>query len=239
MKKLLTILKWLFISVLGLLLLLVLGLTFYTLDASKPLDEMYEEINLLDVSTVTLSQTYDTYTLTVDNPIGNIIIIPGGKVYTESYMYLAYNLALNGYQVYLTKALFHLAILNPYYTSKFLSSDLPNIIIGHSLGGSVGSFVAGTSTLVSDLILLGSYATNKIDHSNVLLITAQNDLVLNQTSFNQSLSNYKTYEHVIIEGGNHAGFGYYGIQKGDGIAEISIKEQQQETINIILDYLIN
>ena len=33
----------------------------------------------------------------------------------------------------------------------------------------------------------------------------------------------------VIEGGNHAGFGNYGAQRGDGIAAVSPEEQQRQT----------
>ncbi len=237
MKRTLKILKWILISLISIVLLMVIGLTFYTLDASKPLDEMYETIETLDRTDIILTEDFDTYKLSVSNPIANIIIIPGGKVYTESYFYLAYQLACYGYQVYLTKALFHLAILNPFGPSKYISNDLPNIIIGHSLGGTVGSMIAGSSNQIDHLILLASYASNKINDSDVLLITAEHDLVLNQTNFNQSLSNYNTYVHTNIAGGNHAGFGWYGVQQGDGINSITIKEQQDLTLDIIINYL--
>ena len=42
------------------------------------------------------------------------------------------------------------------------------------------------------------------------------------------------YEYAI-EGGNHAQFGNYGEQKGDGAALISAEEQQQQAVQFILD----
>ena len=41
-------------------------------------------------------------------------------------------------------------------------------------------------------------------------------------------------EHVI-EGGNHAQFGNYGEQKGDGKALISAEEQQAETVRVVME----
>ena len=43
--------------------------------------------------------------------------------------------------------------------------------------------------------------------------------------------NHKSY---VIEGGNHAQFGNYGKQKGDGEADISGVEQQRRTEELIL-----
>jgi len=38
----------------------------------------------------------------------------------------------------------------------------------------------------------------------------------------------------VIQGGNHAQFGNYGKQDGDGIAGISSDEQQHSTVELIL-----
>ena len=40
-----------------------------------------------------------------------------------------------------------------------------------------------------------------------------------------------------IHGGNHAGFGCYGAQKGDGTAAISQEEQLRQTASQIIDWI--
>lgn len=217
---------------------IVIGLTVVSFNAYKPLDEMYDAIETLDIASVEMNEYYDSYKLKVTNPKGQIVIIPGGLVYTESYLYLAYNLALNGYNVTLSKALFHLAILTPNYASRFLSSTLPNIIIGHSLGGTVGGLITSKyPDKVDHLILLASYTTTKIDKASTLLIQASNDEVINKDKFDDSLVNYSNYQMSEINGGNHAGFGWYGKQKGDGTATITTIDQQNQIIDIIILYL--
>lgn len=42
------------------------------------------------------------------------------------------------------------------------------------------------------------------------------------------------YQESVIEGGNHAGFGSYGAQSGDGTASISAEEQWEQTVSYIL-----
>ena len=44
-------------------------------------------------------------------------------------------------------------------------------------------------------------------------------------------------EVEVIEGGNHAQFGSYGIQKGDGTADITADEQQNVTARKILEMM--
>ena len=45
------------------------------------------------------------------------------------------------------------------------------------------------------------------------------------------------HTEVIIAGGNHAQFGNYGEQDGDGIATISSDEQQDATVNAIIEFI--
>ena len=42
---------------------------------------------------------------------------------------------------------------------------------------------------------------------------------------------------VAIEGGNHAQFGWYGPQSGDGTATISREEQQRQIVGATLELL--
>ncbi|WP_025725320.1 alpha/beta hydrolase [Acholeplasma granularum] len=239
MKTFKKIFKISFYILSAIIFIIFITLSLFAWNASKPLSEMYDEIDRLNKESIYITEAYDSHNLVVNNPKAQIIIIPGGLVTSESYLYLAYSLAIEGYNVTVSKALFHLAILTPNYASRFLSNTLPNIIIGHSLGGTVGGFIASSHHKVDHLILLASYTTKPINNASVLLITAENDLVINQDAFNNSLSNYENYERVDIDGGNHAGFGYYGKQSGDGIALITINAQQNQTLQIIKDYLEN
>ena len=43
-------------------------------------------------------------------------------------------------------------------------------------------------------------------------------------------------EHVIA-GGNHAQFGSYGAQSGDGAASVTPEEQRAETVRVIMEAL--
>lgn len=45
------------------------------------------------------------------------------------------------------------------------------------------------------------------------------------------------YQEVVIDGGNHAQFGNYGIQKGDGTSGISALQQQEEAAAAIASFI--
>lgn len=72
----------------------------------------------------------------------------------------------------------------------------------------------------------------------ILSIVGMKDGVLNQSSYDKA----KTYLpqqtiNVALEGGNHAGFGSYGAQKGDNQADISNEKQQEEIAAEIIKWL--
>ena len=46
------------------------------------------------------------------------------------------------------------------------------------------------------------------------------------------------YRECVIQGGNHAQFGDYGEQRGDGKATITAEDQQIQTIAEIRDFAI-
>jgi hypothetical protein len=236
MKKFIKVIKIVSIALVSLVLLMVLGLFIYTRDSYKPLKAMYDEIESLDLEGIEVINDFDQISYLVEAPIKNIIIVPGGKVKPESYQYLALKLALSGYDVTIVKTVFNLAILTPNYGAKFLKNGIDNVVIGHSLGGTVGSMFSSNDERVTDLIFLASYPISDVSDKNVLIITGEFDLVLDINDVENS-DNLLPEGFILIEipGGNHAQFGWYGPQKGDGTSSISTKVQQDIIVDLILD----
>ena len=118
-------------------------------------------------------------------------------------------------------------------------------VAGHSLGGVVASLDAVTlqkENHLAGLILFASYPDKSVDFSSsnipVLSIVASNDKILNWEKYEASKSRLpKTSEELMIEGGNHSGFGMYGEQKGDGARSISNEEQQQKVIEKMTEFM--
>ena len=238
MRKTLKILKITMITILSLFLVSILGLFIYTMDSYKPLQEMYDEINLLDLEGIEKINDFDQISYFVNQPKKNIVIIPGGKVKPESYEYLASQLARSGYDVTIVKTLFNLAILTPNYGARFLKDNIENVVIGHSLGGTVGSLFSQGDERISDIVFLASYPISDVSDKEVLIITGEFDFVLDMISLEDSL-NLLPEDYVLYEilGGNHAQFGWYGPQKNDGTPTISTKIQQDIIIDQILDFI--
>lgn len=238
MKKVLRVFKIVIISLSILVCVFILGLFIYTRGSYKPLYEMYDEIEQLDLTNIEIIDDFNQISYVVDQPKKNIIIVPGGKVKPQSYQYLAASLALSGYDVMIVKTLFNLAVLTPNYGSRFIKDDIDNVVIGHSLGGTVASVFSQGDDRITEIIFLASYPISDVSDKEVLIITAEFDEVLDMSDV-QNSTDYLPSSYVLyqVTGGNHAQFGWYGPQKDDGTSLITTKEQQDIIINQVLDFI--
>jgi hypothetical protein len=200
-----------------------------------PEPEMYEFIELN--SNVTRSDTSKAIVLEPSTYENNIVFIPGGKVMPEAYLYLATELANQGMKVTIIKPIANLAILQPNLGSKYLEEGKTNIVMGHSLGGVVSSMVVSKHPDINYLVLLGSYNLGEIKSTETLIISAEFDIQMDWDTYDENTKSINNLTEVMIEGGNHAYFGYYGNQRGDGEAEMSNKEQQDLVVGYIIDFL--
>ena len=173
----------------------------------------------------------------------NIIFYQGGFVESEAYAPLASTLTNEGYTVYLIDTPLNLPV---FATNRGLDiikeNDLTHVIfMGHSLGGVIAARNAATlseDTEIAGLILLASYPDESINLADaqfpVLSITASNDKVLNWEAFASAkalLPQHTTFVEIL--GGNHSGFGDYGLQSGDGEATLTNEEQREQIISAI------
>lgn len=218
----------------SLLLLLTFAFFLYVSDYYTA-DELAKEILS---SNSTRIETIDKVTVItavppVNPPVG-LIFYPGGKVEASAYAPLLNSLSMNGITCFLVTMPFNLAVFNPNAADDVIK-DNPYIkrwfIAGHSLGGAMASsYVENQTDIIDGLILLGAYPVNEADIPT-LAIYGSEDIKLD-------LSKLEKTENVIkIMGGNHAYFGNYGLQAGDGIATITQNEQQQIAVSSIMDFI--
>lgn len=202
-----------------------------------------------DRATNALQSTANVKVHTLDNgditfepadPQAGIVFYPGGKVQAEAYAPLMQDLAERGFLSVIVPMPFNLAVFNTNGASG-IQEQFPTvhkwILMGHSLGGSMAaSYVDGHSDSWDGLILLASYSTADLtdNNINVLCIRGSNDNVLNMQAYTDNRLNLTDdTQEFIIPGGNHAQFGDYGNQSGDGEPEISAQEQQALTADVI------
>ena len=109
---------------------------------------------------------------------------------------------------------------------------------GHSLGGVFAAeYASENNEKIDGLIMLAAYSASEIkNETETILIYGSEDKVLNLEKYHESFSNLPgDAEEHIIPGGNHAQFGSYGAQKGDGEASITPEMQIEETVEIIIE----
>ncbi|WP_405276277.1 alpha/beta hydrolase [Methanobrevibacter sp.] len=170
-----------------------------------------------------------------------LIFYPGAKVEYTSYLPMFTQLASQGIDCYLVEMPFNIAFFAQNSADDIIDNSTYShyFIAGHSLGGVVASSYVNSTDNVDGLILLASYPTEDLSKP-VLSIYGSEDKSLNLEKYNQAkpFTNNNLTE-IIIDGGNHAQFAYYGDQSGDGKAKISPQNQQNQTVIAILNFINN
>lgn len=188
----------------------------------------------------TMQRVDGNLTLMGDSGKG-ILIYPGGKVEAAAYAPLAQLLNTHGDTVVIVEMPLRLAILGSGRAERAMK-DHPEVdswfIVGHSLGGTAASmFVSGHPDAVDGIVFLASYpSASLLDFDGaVLSIDGSEDGVVNRDKQLEAQAKYLRQVSVAtIEGGNHAGFGTYGAQSGDGVATIAPQTQQVKTSAMII-----
>ena len=176
-----------------------------------------------------------------------IMFYPGGKVEYTAYKPLLASLAEQGITSFLFHMPFNLAVLGGKDKANGYQELCPEIttwyMAGHSLGGVVASmYVAEHIDAYKGLILLGAYPNNDLSKSSLSLleIYGSEDKVLDIYKFNKAQDKAPASTEVyVISGANHAQYGMYGVQNGDGEALISNERQIELTTAKILKYFPN
>lgn len=182
-----------------------------------------------------------------DDAKAGIIFYPGGKVEAESYAPLLSALAEEGILTVLVPMPANLAVLDKDAAEGIVEQyvDIEEwYMAGHSLGGSMAaSYLAEQmdNGYFNGLILLAAYSTEDLSNTDlrVLSVYGDRDQVLNKEKYEKYYPNLPadyTCEEVI-KGGNHAQFGDYGSQDGDGKAKISAEEQIKQTVEMIKTFI--
>lgn len=176
-----------------------------------------------------------------------VIFYQGALVKAESYSIWAKQIAATGYPVYLCKQPLNLPILDTEFAQKIIKKyDIKDYVIGgHSLGGTAASRYAAKhlqDQQLQGVFFLASYpdAKGALDQSDlaVLSLTGTEDGVLNWDKYQESQSFLpQTTLFDSLDGGNHAGFGSYGKQRGDHAPTLSHTQQQDWIADQLLEWL--
>lgn len=170
-----------------------------------------------------------------------IIFYPGAKVECEAYAPLMLALAERDYDCFLADVPLHFALLGEGRADKFLSAYSYDswFTAGHSMGGIVAAnYAQKHPDRIDGIVLLASYTTERVDaRLKLCSVYGSEDGCLEREVYAANLDKWpQDSTELVIEGGNHAQFGSYGAQKGDGAAAISPETQWEKTADAIADF---
>jgi hypothetical protein len=162
-----------------------------------------------------------------------VLYFPGARVNPYSYLYPLSEIAASGVTVVIMDPLMNMALFDTRSIDE-LSLAAPKVsdwvLSGHSLGGVRACMLADHPDVVG-LVLMGSYCANDISSTAipVLQILASGDGLINAEALKASAQLLPpSTQKITLEGANHASFGTYGEQPGDGIATLSRAEVREE-----------
>lgn len=169
-----------------------------------------------------------------------VVFYPGAKVEYTSYLPLCVKLAEQGVDCFLVKMPFHLAIFGSGKAAGIMDNyEYENwYLAGHSLGGAMAAnYVAEHTEDFAGLIMLAAYPTKALvsEDLKVLSVYGNKDEVLNKEKLEAGAEFVpEHYTEISLGGANHAGFGNYGPQEGDGEATMEREKQQDMTVHYIM-----
>lgn len=243
MKKILNK-KTLFISLFTLALLVILSFAIFFIWSQNTFEAV-------DADQIEMEEVIDPengwYIYRAENAEQGLILYPGAKVEPEAYGYLAQELSKQNITVAIPSVRLNLSILDVSKADEMIESDdsIEWYVSGHSMGGAAAAMYADQHLdRVKGLILLGAYAASN-DYLNestlpVLSISGSEDGLSTPEKIKENSSNLpESTEFIEIPGGNHAYFGVYGSQSGDNEAQITVSEQQEIIVDLIVEWLEN
>lgn len=238
--------KWIKRLGLALAVLLLIAIAGFVIWAETPLGPMPEALAALqsDAQVQVETEPWLTFTPVGRQPEIGLILYPGGRVDPRSYAPPARAIAAAGYLVVIPPMPLNLAVFAPGRADDVMAAhpEIQHWVIGgHSLGGSMAAnFIYKNPAMVDGLALWASYpaGSNSLTAFDlpILSIYGTEDMGLEGIEASKGLLPPQT-QWVVIDGGNHAQFGWYGPQPGDGQASISREEQQAQIIEATLAFL--
>jgi pimeloyl-ACP methyl ester carboxylesterase len=237
--------RWRVVLVRGVAVVAVLGLVAVLLYL-RPHTASSTAVDALAGSpgaTVTESSTRIRLEPTAKASTTGVVFYPGALVDPRAYVPNLLPLAEAGYPVVILKLPYNIAFFDPNGAQAVMDAD-PEVerwvVGGHSLGGVMAASVAGRDDArIRGLLLWGSFPNSSISDRTELIamsIYGSEDALTTPAKIDETRDRLPPdTTFVEIVGGNHAFFGDYGAQGGDGVATISRDEAQSQIRAASLD----
>ena len=197
------------------------------------------------IPSVTVESNEDYIAFIPDDPTAGLIFYPGAKVDYDAYAPLMSALAERGIAGISVHLPLNYSLLKK-DAAEGIAELYPEVkdwyIGGHSLGGvTAATYAAEHASEYKGLVFFASYTMENINKTelDVLSLYGDQDGVLNKKLYFECIGNLpETTTEYVIEGGNHAQFGDYGVQDGDNEATISAEKQVELTADAIANWII-
>lgn len=243
MKK---IWRYILIAVLAFMLVSVGGFLLWATNPAQPQAQALDSLQAYDGVRFEQVNQWLVFSPTETEPQVGLILYPGGRVDYRAYAPHARAIANEGFSVVIVPMPLNFAFFGINRADEVVTA-FPEIEIwavgGHSLGGAMAAeFVSANPDRVDALVLWASYPGGNTDLSGsglpALSVFAENDGLATLDDIADSRDRLPSdTKFVEISGGNHAGFGWYGPQNGDGEAVLSQAEQQDLIVQATVGFL--
>ncbi|MGD2026583.1 MAG: alpha/beta hydrolase [Anaerolineales bacterium] len=180
------------------------------------------------------------------DPKVGFIFYPGGNVDHQAYAPALFEIAAQGFLVVDVEMPLGLAFLGLNKALEVIEAypEIDTWVIGgHSLGGAMAArFASQHPGIAAGLVLWAAYPAGSDDLSQseirVISISGSQDGLAQPDEIAGSVPLLpEDTVWVVVEGGNHAQFGHYGVQRGDNLASISRQVQQEQVITATVSFL--
>ena len=170
-----------------------------------------------------------------------LVFVPGAKVHPSAYLFkLSGIVEATGMTVVITHPTLNLAFFDTRPLSTF-TDHVEGVdrwfVGGHSLGGVRACQLAGQGLTdaaadphVAGVVLFGSYCANDLSDADLAVLSfvgTEDGLSTPETVAEAAPQLPDDTVTVLLEGANHASFGDYGPQPGDGVATIGSDEVRE------------
>jgi len=226
-------------------LFLILIALAWTLIVPAPMPEALQALQS-DSSVAVSTEGWLVFQPVGDTPEAGLVIYPGARVKAQSYAPVARALAEQGTLAVIVPMPLNLAILGSGRAVQAIEA-FPQVtrwaVGGHSLGGAMAASVARKRPdLIDGLVLWAAYPGSADNLSSstmpIVSIYGTRDGLTTPDKIEASRSLLPaSARFVAIAGGNHAQFGWYGSQWGDGPADIGREEQMRQVVASTLELL--
>lgn len=232
------LLRWILLAVLVAVGLALAGFLIWAMTPLGPSDDALAAMTS-DAQVIVEQGDWLVFRPASAAPTSGFIFYPGGHVDYRSYAPQMHALAAQGYLAVIAPMPLSLAVFAPGKAADIVAG-FPEIeqwaVGGHSLGGAMAAnFVFQNPDAVDGLVLWAAYpaGNNSLTDRSlpVSSVYGTNDQVATPDTILASKSLLPpATDWVSIEGGNHAQFGSYGPQPGDGEPAISAEEQTRQIV---------